>query len=122
MKAATESTPAEYAFPRDDGYGFAGALRGNYDLGWRANARLWRVACEAVEAAFRETDRRIVRHFLRSRYGRHLADDLSRRMGRDPEEADARQAIVAAHWQKDWAKGYREVAAATRRGEWDNEE
>ena len=112
-------TAIEYAFPREDSHGFAGTLRQNYDLGWRANARLWLVACQAVEAAFGETDRRIVRNFLRSNYGRHLADDLSRRQPRDPEEADVQNAILTTDWRKDWTKGYRFVAEATRNGTWE---
>lgn len=94
-------------------------MRENHDLGWRANARLWLVACEAVEAAFGESDRRIVRNFLRSRYGRHLADDLSRRQPRAPEEADVHKAILSTNWQKDWTKWYHECAVATRKGEFE---
>ena len=119
MNAAANAVPAEYAFPREDSQGFAGSLRANYDLGWRANARLWLFACETVEAFFGETDRRIVRNFLRSRHGRHVADDLSRRQPRNPEEADVRNAIAGTDWKKNWGLFYREVAELTRRGEWE---
>jgi hypothetical protein len=122
MTAANDknAAPAEYAFPRDDSHGFAGTLRLNYDLGWRANARLWLFACQTVEGAFGETDRRIVRNFLRSGSGRHLADDLSRRQPRDPEEADVQNAIAGTNWKKDWGTYFREVAELTRRGGWED--
>ena len=119
MRTATTDVPADYAFPREDSHGFAGTLRMNYDLGWRTNERLWQLACLTVQLAFHETDKRIVRNFLRSRYGRHLADDLNRRQPRDPEEVDVQDAIAATNWKKDWAKCYREVAEATRNGTWE---
>jgi len=119
MRVATTDAPAEYAFPREDSHGFAGTLRANYDLGWRTNERLWQFACLTVQLAFHETDLRIVRNFLRSKWGRHLADDLSFRQPRNPEEADVQDAIAATPWQKVWAKCYREVAELTRRGEWE---
>jgi hypothetical protein len=121
MNAEAKSIPAEYAFPREDSHGFAGTLRSNYDLGWRANARLWVAACEAIETTFKvdESERGIIRNFLRSRYGRMLADDLSFRMSADPDEVGVKDAIARTHWVAHWLKWFREVATITRRGEWE---
>ena len=114
-EAKKNIAPVEYSFPREDSYGFAGTLRSNYDLGWRANERLWLHACVMVERMSGATNREYVRNFLRSTSGRHLADDLSFRMPQSPDEDDVRAAIDQTEW-KHWTKPFAAAVDATRKG------
>ena len=64
-------TPA----PINDVFGFYGTMKGM--AGEEMAVKLWDSASLIVSTIFNENDPAVVRNFLRSRYGRHVADRVS---------------------------------------------
>ena len=116
--------------PREDAHGFYGTLRSNSEsaqagLGERGLERLWLEAFRQVEVLFRERDQQVVRNFLRSAYGRHLADQVFTKARAHTSEVALRKAIREAlaerHYRTNrliWKKAFNTVKRSTHEGRW----
>ena len=113
-------TPA----PVDDVFGFYGTIQSL--VGAEMAEVLWDVASLTLSSLFEEDDPAAVRNFLRSRYGRHLADEVSNQSRpSDYEDYDAmREAVIGAVLATDrkgrsyWRKWFPEIRPVTMSGEW----
>lgn len=123
MKIAADlnKTPGEYEFPKNDQWGFAGEIRRLFKITDESGARIWLHACLVAEDALAGAERVFVRNFLRSGFGRHLADDLTRLLPKhEPDETEFFDALNRTHWH-DWQKCFNSVVRDTREGLWDSE-
>jgi hypothetical protein len=127
-------------FPDEDAFGFAGTIQANSHndatgangIGPDAARRLWREACAAVARTFGEDDPAVIRNFLRSRYGRHLADEAYTEA--HPAQGEAalaagigkalarkkriRQRLGGTRERLAWQKPFDEIKTATLDGTW----
>ncbi len=114
--------------PTDDVYGFWGTVQTNSyceetdcnHIDEAAANRIWTAACLQVAKTFDEKDPDVIRNFLRSRWGRHLADELftpgcheKNLIARLAENLNERRYGVLV-----WKSGFREVKEATENGTW----
>ena len=113
-------TPA----PVDDVYGFYGTVKRM--VGEEMAANLWDTASLVLSSWFREDDPAVVRNFLRSRYGRHLADEVANQSHLSNYEnyAIMGQAVMDAVLATDrkgrsfWKEWFQEIKQITESGEW----
>ena len=113
-------TPA----PVDDVYGFYGTVKRM--VGEDMAANLWDTASLVLSSWFREDDPAVVRNFLRSRYGRHLADEVANQSHPSNYEnyAIMSQAVMDAVLATDrkgrsfWKEWFQEIKQITESGEW----
>ena len=113
-------TPA----PVDDVYGFYGTVKRM--VGEEMAIQLWDTASLVLSSWFREDDPAVVRNFLRSRYGRHLADEVANQSHPSNYEnyAIMSQAVMDAVLATDrkgrsfWKKWFQEIKQITESGEW----
>ena len=113
-------TPA----PVDDVYGFYGTVKRM--VGEDMAANLWDTASLVLSSWFREDDPAVVRNFLRSRYGRHLADEVANQSHPSNYEnyAIMSQAVMDAVLATDrkgrsfWKKWFQDIKQITESGEW----
>jgi len=131
--ATKKEKEAVWAFPEEDAFGFAGTLRANTEerLGEDAERRLWAEACKAVQATFGEKDAAVVRNFLRSRWGRHLADEACNFAHPETGErallAGLKKALKRRKQLREgktgrlaWQKVFDEIKKATLDGTWED--
>jgi len=127
-------------FPDEDGFGFAGTIQSNShndangenEIDIDAARRLWREACAAVARTFGEDNPQVIRNFLRSRYGRHLADEayneahpargetaLATGIGKAlARKKRIRQRLGGTLERLAWQKPFDEIRRATLDGTW----
>ena len=72
---------------------------------------------------FHEKDPAVIRNFLRSRWGRHLADELTLSADHRNEAALATAIPTTLARRTDkgflaWEREFKEIRQATKRGEW----
>lgn len=121
FEAHPERHPIEYRYPQHDDWGFAGEIRRLFKLPEDAGERIWLNACLIIEREFSVKDRRFVRNFLRSGWGRHLADDLTWILkSNTPSEVKIIRALEETRW-KSWGKCFNSIVRDTREGLWDSE-
>ena len=114
-------TPA----PVEDIFGFYGTVKSLTDDEQMA-AHLWETASLVLSSFYREDDPAVVRNFLRSRYGRHLADRITFFVKpHEYEDFDVmREAVMSAIMEKDhrgrsmWGNLFAEIKKITENGEW----
>jgi hypothetical protein len=114
-------TPA----PAEDVFGFYGTVKSMTDDEEMAEF-LWESASLVLSSFYREDDPAVVRNFLRSRYGRHLADRIT--FFAKPHEYKnfdvMREAVMSAIMEKDhrgrsmWGKLFAEIKKIIENGEW----
>lgn len=110
--------------PVEDVFGFYGTIQ--TFVAESMAAALWDVASLTLSSLFEEDDPAVVRNFLRSRYGRQLADEVNiRTLVQDYENHDAmREAVMDAVLATDrkgrsyWSKSFLEIKRATASGEY----
>ena len=114
--------------PIEDIFGFFGTMKGM--VGEEMAKQLWNSASLIVSTNFYEDDPAVVRNFLRSRYGRHLADSVS--FFAKPEEYDdfdvmyfaVMDAILDSYksgqntGKSVWTRRFNEIRETTLSGEW----
>ena len=113
-------TPA----PEEDAFGFYGTVKRMVSEDMATN--LWDTASLVLSSWFREDDPAVVRNFLRSRYGRHLADEVANQSHPSNYEdyAIMGQAVMDAVLAADrqgrsfWKKWFQEIKQITESGEW----
>jgi hypothetical protein len=115
-------TPA----PVEDMFGFYGTMK--TIVSDAMAAQLWETASLTLSTFFREDDPAVVRNFLRSANGRHLADDVT--FFAKPEEYDDPDVMHAAvhdavmhtdsKGRSFWGTRFAEVKEYTERGEWED--
>jgi hypothetical protein len=113
-------TPA----PVDDVFGFFGTMKSM--AGEQAAIQLWDSASLIVSTNFYEDDPAVVRNFLRSCYGRHLADRVTF-FANEKDYGDAAKMYEALlstisettkHGELFWGQCFEAVRNATLTGEW----
>jgi len=113
-------TPA----PEEDVFGFYGTVKRM--VGEEMAIQLWDTASLVLSTWFREDDPAVVRNFLRSRYGRHLADEVANQSHPSNYEnyAIMNQAVMDAVLVTDrkgrsfWTDWFFDIKATTENGEW----
>lgn len=114
-------TPA----PVDDLFGFFGTVK-SMTNDEKMATYLWESASLLFTNFYHEDDPAVVRNFLRSRHGRHLADSVTFFVKPDEYgDFDAMQeAVMSAIMETDrhgcliWAKQFAEIKKITENGEW----
>ena len=110
--------------PIDDVFGFFGTMRGM--VGKEMAIKLWDSASLIVSTIFYEDDPAVVRNFLRSSYGRHLADRVTF-FAKEEDYGDAAamydsllSTISETTKRGDlfWNKAFKVVKKATESDEW----
>jgi len=113
-------TPA----PTDDMFGFYGTMK--CMVGEEMAIKLWDSASLILSTIFHEDDPAVVRNFLRSSYGRHLADRVTF-FAKEEDYGDANimyEAVlstiteVGRSGQLFWKTEFETVKNATTSGEW----
>jgi len=110
--------------PVDDVFGFFGTMKGL--VGKEMAIKLWDSASLIVSTNFYEDDPAVVRNFLRSRYGRHLADRVTFfSIPEDYSDADKMYEAVLStitevtkRGELFWGKCFDEIKTVTENGEW----
>jgi hypothetical protein len=114
--------------PKEDIFGFYGTMK--TIAGEETAEMLWDSASLVLSSCFKEDDPAVVRNFLRSRYGRHLADSVT--FFAKPEEYGdfdvmhfaVMDAILNPHesgrnkGKSVWTNRFNEIKDATESGEW----
>ena len=114
--------------PIEDVFGFFGTMKGM--VGEEMAKQLWDSASLIISTAFYEDDPAVVRNFLRSRYGRHLADSVS--FFAKPDEYNdfdvmhsaVMDAILDSYksghntGKSVWTRRFNEIKDVTEKGEW----
>jgi hypothetical protein len=115
----TMSIPA----PTEDSWGFYGTLLSEDEISKAIAKQVWDVACHEVAEVFGETNPAVVRNFLRSPAGRHLADSVSdHATGQTAVEYS--QAVWTAMRETNakgrniWKRSFEEIKKATLDGTW----
>jgi phosphoglycolate phosphatase-like HAD superfamily hydrolase len=117
--------------PREDAFGFWGTVQtnsfqeatGRRAIDEQAAERLWEVAMQLVVELF-DADAETAVNFLRSRYGRHLADEATNFAGSATDEGKLMLGIEKAlkrcgrRGYSIWGMHVNAVRNAMRRGEW----
>jgi hypothetical protein len=119
-------TPA----PIEDMWGFFGTMKTIADEDVAIIA--WESASLTLSSCFKEDDPAVVRNFLRSRYGRHLADRVTF-YANEEEYGDSdimrsavMDAILAIHesgrnkGKSVWTEWFTDIKKATESGEWED--
>ena len=110
--------------PVDDVFGFYGTMKGM--VGEEMAVKLWDSASLIVSTNFYEDDPAVVRNFLRSSYGRHLADRVTF-FAKEEDYGDAvimYDALLSTISETTnrgglfWRKPFDVVKEATVTGEW----
>jgi len=91
-------------FPDTDSFGFTGTIQtnshndatGRNEIDPKAARRLWAKACEMVALTFGEDNPQVIGNFLRSTYGRHLADEAYTEASPNRDEAALLEGIDKA--------------------------
>ncbi|MCF8070418.1 MAG: hypothetical protein K9L30_17700 [Desulfobacterales bacterium] len=114
-------TPA----PLDDTWGFIGTILRIGDIDKEAAARLWKVATNKLAGTYQETRPDVIRNFLRSRHGRHFADDASNMGLKWNQKTDCEKALAEGIEKSlsdpdRWSKFFNEVKEATISGKWED--
>jgi len=113
-------TPA----PVEDIFGFFGTMKSL--VGEEMGVKLWDSASLIVSTVFYEDDPAVVRNFLRSRYGRHLADRVTF-FSKEEDYGDAvamYDALLSTISETMkcgglfWQKSFDEIKTVTENGEW----
>jgi len=113
--------------PEDDVFGFFGTMKGM--VGEEMAIKLWDSASLIVSTIFYEDDPAVVRNFLRSSYGRHLADRVTF-FAKEEDYGDATimyDALLSTISETTkrgnlfWGKCFEIVREATITGEWTDE-
>jgi len=115
----------QMAPPTEDAWGFWGTIRSNsgYRISEDVTSDIWHAAFVSVEAAFGEKSPEVIRNFLRSSYGRHLADEAFNEAASETID-DLIQGVVIALGQTKrngrltWQKQFDEIKAVTEDGAW----
>ena len=114
--------------PIEDVFGFFGTMKGM--VGEEMAKQLWDSASSIISTAFYEDDPAVVRNFLRSCYGRHLADSVS--FFAKPDEYNDFDVIHSAVMdaildsyksgqntgKSVWTRRFNEIRETTVKGEW----
>lgn len=77
----TETKPDYASAPTEDSFGFHGTILSNEKLSESQAENAWKTAFTAVRDEVTGGNEIMARNFLRSRWGRHLADDCSMHRG-----------------------------------------
>lgn len=124
-----KTTIQSIAPPTEDVYGFWGTIQTNSyceetdcnHIDEAAADRIWAAACLQVAETFDENNPNVIRNFLRSRYGRHLADELFTEATCTENDLVANLADVLnrkSHNVLVWKRDFRNVKETTLNGEW----
>ena len=116
--------------PVEDVYGFFGTVQtnsyseatGRNSIDQIAAGKLWALACRLVAERFQCDDPAVIRNFLRSKHGRHLADDATC-AGNGCDEYNVAIGIGRSldrrrrNGESIWKKPFEDVRKATVNGE-----
>lgn len=128
MKNAPEKNtmnPMDIPAPAEDCWGFYGTILDNGKITPDNAACIWKTACQALAETYNETDAAVIRNFLRSRYGRHLADSVHEHAYRitdgDSIETIYEKAVTDALTPaKNWRREFKAIRKTTLSGEWED--
>ena len=116
--------------PTEDMFGFYGTMKDM--VGEEMATKLWDSASMIVSTTFCEDNPTVVRNFLRSSYGRHLADRVTS-LAKESDYGDfdvmrsaVMDAILSPHesgrsnGQSAWTRRFNEIKMVTESGEWED--